>query len=110
MRAANKPWAPRDCRLVLSDGTVFEGRSFGATGTVVAEVVFNTSLTGYQEIMSDPSYAGQVNAPLLWVDFLPPALWTSLGRRWPLSMRFIFYLLQRGLGTCAVIGLEARGA
>jgi len=57
--ASQRPWAPRDCRLVLSDGSVFEGRSFGAKGTVVGEVVFNTSLTGYQEIMSDPSYAGQ---------------------------------------------------
>lgn len=46
--------------LVLADGTVFWGRGLGATGETVGEVVFNTSITGYQEIMTDPSYAGQV--------------------------------------------------
>ena len=46
--------------LVLADGTVFWGRGVGATGAKVGEVVFNTSLTGYQEVMTDPSYAGQI--------------------------------------------------
>nr|CRH06987.1 carbamoyl phosphate synthetase, glutamine amidotransferase small subunit [Candidatus Magnetococcus massalia] len=46
--------------LVLEDGTRFEGRSLGARGEQVGEVCFNTSMTGYQEIMSDPSYAGQI--------------------------------------------------
>jgi carbamoyl-phosphate synthase small subunit len=46
--------------LVLADGTVFRGRSIGAKGTSVGEVVFNTSMTGYQEILTDPSYAGQI--------------------------------------------------
>ncbi|NBC36333.1 glutamine-hydrolyzing carbamoyl-phosphate synthase small subunit [Novosphingobium sp. FSY-8] len=46
--------------LVLSDGHVAWGRGFGATGNAVGEVCFNTSITGYQEIMTDPSYAGQV--------------------------------------------------
>lgn len=46
--------------LALADGTVFEGYSFGAEGEVAAEVVFNTSLTGYQEILYDPSYKGQI--------------------------------------------------
>jgi len=46
--------------LVLADGTVFEGLSFGAEGRASGEVVFNTSLTGYQEILTDPSYAGQL--------------------------------------------------
>ncbi|MFZ3073107.1 MAG: glutamine-hydrolyzing carbamoyl-phosphate synthase small subunit [Thermodesulfobacteriota bacterium] len=46
--------------LVLSDGTVFEGYSFGAEGETVGEVVFNTSMTGYQEILTDPSYKGQI--------------------------------------------------
>ena len=46
--------------LVLSDGTVFWGRGLGARGTAVGEVCFNTSMTGYQEIMTDPSYAGQI--------------------------------------------------
>ena len=46
-------------RLVLQDGSVWHGTSFGAAGTGVAEVVFNTALTGYQEILTDPSYRGQ---------------------------------------------------
>ena len=46
--------------LVLADGTVFEGHGFGATGSAVGEVCFNTAMTGYQEIMTDPSYAGQI--------------------------------------------------
>ena len=46
--------------LALADGTVFEGFAFGATGEVSGEVVFNTSMTGYQEILTDPSYAGQI--------------------------------------------------
>ena len=46
--------------LVLEDGTVFEGRSFGARVPATGEVVFNTSMTGYQEVLTDPSYAGQI--------------------------------------------------
>lgn len=46
--------------LILQDGTVLWGRGFGASGRSVGEVCFNTSLTGYQEIMTDPSYAGQI--------------------------------------------------
>ena len=46
--------------LALADGTLWEGRSFGAIGETTGEVVFNTSLTGYQEILTDPSYHGQV--------------------------------------------------
>lgn len=48
--------------LVLADGTVFEGRSFGAPGESIGEVVFNTSMAGYQEILTDPSYKGQIVA------------------------------------------------
>jgi carbamoyl-phosphate synthase small subunit len=47
-------------RLVLADGTVFEGESFGAKGERIGEVVFNTSMMGYQEILTDPSYVGQI--------------------------------------------------
>lgn len=47
-------------KLALEDGTVFTGKSFGATGEVEGEVVFNTSMTGYQEILTDPSYRGQI--------------------------------------------------
>ena len=46
--------------LVLADGTVLEGSGFGATGHAVGEVCFNTAMTGYQEILTDPSYAGQI--------------------------------------------------
>jgi carbamoyl-phosphate synthase small subunit len=49
-------------KLALEDGTVFTGWSFGATGTTTGEVVFNTSMTGYQEILTDPSYCGQIIA------------------------------------------------
>ncbi|KAG2321511.1 hypothetical protein Bca4012_057403 [Brassica carinata] len=54
-----KPWSSYDARLVLEDGSIWPAKSFGAPGTRVAELVFNTSLTGYQEILTDPSYAGQ---------------------------------------------------
>jgi carbamoyl-phosphate synthase small subunit len=47
-------------KLVLENGTIFTGDSFGAAGETTGEVVFNTSLTGYQEILTDPSYAGQI--------------------------------------------------
>ncbi len=56
MPAQDKPTA---C-LVLADGSIFYGHGFGATGVTVAELVFNTAMTGYQEILTDPSYAGQV--------------------------------------------------
>ena len=46
--------------LALSDGTVFFGEGFGSTGRTIAELCFNTSMTGYQEILTDPSYAGQI--------------------------------------------------
>ncbi|SMX43226.1 glutamine-hydrolyzing carbamoyl-phosphate synthase small subunit [Actibacterium lipolyticum] len=59
MPAASAHTKPTAC-LTLADGTVFYGHGFGATGTTVAELCFNTAMTGYQEIMTDPSYAGQV--------------------------------------------------
>src|SRR5512143_2051635 len=46
--------------LALADGTVFEGQAYGAEGETVGEVVFNTSMSGYQEILTDPSYKGQI--------------------------------------------------
>ena len=46
--------------LALEDGTIFRGRSIGFSGQSVGEVVFNTAMTGYQEILSDPSYARQI--------------------------------------------------
>src|SRR5271167_4708841 len=47
-------------KLALEDGTVYTGRSFGATGETTGEIVFNTSMTGYQEVLTDPSYKGQI--------------------------------------------------
>ncbi|MBM4230063.1 MAG: carbamoyl-phosphate synthase small subunit, partial [Gammaproteobacteria bacterium] len=49
-----------DAVLALADGTLFRGQSIGATGKTSGEVVFNTALTGYQEILSDPSYSRQI--------------------------------------------------
>ncbi|MBN1490184.1 MAG: glutamine-hydrolyzing carbamoyl-phosphate synthase small subunit [Phycisphaerae bacterium] len=51
---------PRICKLAFEDGAVHTGTAFGADGTRPGEVVFNTSLTGYQEILTDPSYCGQI--------------------------------------------------
>jgi carbamoyl-phosphate synthase small subunit len=62
MKQSPAPWtdAPMTARLVLDDGTVISGMGLGATGTAVGEVCFNTAITGYQEILTDPSYAGQI--------------------------------------------------
>lgn len=50
----------KQARLLLEDGTLFTGRAFGADGQSTGEVVFNTGITGYQEVISDPSYCGQI--------------------------------------------------
>ena len=62
MASANAPWTAvkPTALLVLADGTEIEGRGLGAEGSAVGEVCFNTALTGYQEILTDPSYAGQI--------------------------------------------------
>ncbi|WP_378949688.1 glutamine-hydrolyzing carbamoyl-phosphate synthase small subunit [Mesorhizobium sp. ANAO-SY3R2] len=62
MASETAPWATEapTAVLVLADGTVITGRGLGATGSAVAEVCFNTALTGYQEILTDPSYASQI--------------------------------------------------
>ena len=61
-RPSPKPWTeePATARLVLADGSVIAGMGLGATGHAVGEVCFNTAMTGYQEILTDPSYAGQI--------------------------------------------------
>jgi carbamoyl-phosphate synthase small subunit len=51
---------PAVLRLALADGTVFEGFAYGALGTITGEVVFTTGMTGYQEVLTDPSYCGQI--------------------------------------------------
>ena len=48
-----------DRKLILEDGAVYEGYAFGAPGEKIVEIVFNTSMVGYQEILSDPSYTDQ---------------------------------------------------
>ena len=80
--------------LALADGTVYIGNSIGASGSTVGEVVFNTSMTGYQEILTDPSYCQQIvtltyphignygtnpediHYLLLPPSFSPPSQWT----------------------------------
>lgn len=52
--------APLNARLILADGTVIAGQGLGATGSAVGEVCFNTAITGYQEILTDPSYTAQI--------------------------------------------------
>jgi carbamoyl-phosphate synthase small subunit len=61
-RPVPRDWteAPATARLVLADGRVIEGQGLGATGSAVGEVCFNTAITGYQEVLSDPSYAAQI--------------------------------------------------
>jgi len=54
------PPSPSPALLALADGTIFRGQSIGADGAAVGEVVFNTAITGYQEILTDPSYCGQI--------------------------------------------------
>src|SRR4029079_8985273 len=54
------PIVPQPAKLALEDGTVYTGHSFGAAGETAGEVGFNTSLSGYQEVLTDPSYRGQI--------------------------------------------------
>jgi carbamoyl-phosphate synthase small subunit len=62
LKTSPKPWSDKvaSACLVLDDGTVIRGMGIGATGSAAAEVCFNTAITGYQEILTDPSYAGQI--------------------------------------------------
>ena len=55
----NHPYK-KNARLVLCNGITFSGYSFGAPGTTIGEIVFNTGMTGYQEVITDPSYYGQI--------------------------------------------------
>ena len=53
-------YTPTAATLLLADGTVFKGKSLGKIGTAIGELCFNTGMTGYQEVFTDPSYTGQV--------------------------------------------------
>ena len=70
--------------LILEDGTVFEGTSIGSTREVISEIVFNTSMTGYLEVLTDPSYAGQAVVHDVSSDRklrdLPGGLWSPKDR------------------------------
>ena len=71
----------REARLILDNGTVFSGWSFGADVNTVGEVVFNTAMMGYPESLTDPSYAGQIlvtTFPLIGNYGVPS---TGIGRR-----------------------------
>ena len=105
--------------LVLSDGTVFEGKSFGAEGTKQGEVVFNTSMSGYQEILTDPSYFGQMVAmtyPLIGNygintdDFESGQVWLSAFIVKEYSRIYSNYRADKSLGDFlkeqGVIGIE----
>ncbi|MCR4568748.1 MAG: carbamoyl phosphate synthase small subunit, partial [Pseudobutyrivibrio sp.] len=70
--------------LILEDGTVFEGTSIGSTREVISEIVFNTSMTGYLEVLTDPSYAGQavcMTYPLIGNYGITPDM--ESGKPWP---------------------------
>ncbi len=60
IKTSPRPAPQAAALLVLADGTVFRGRGIGAKGQSIGEVCFNTAITGYQEILTDPSYAGQI--------------------------------------------------
>ena len=110
--------------LALADGTIFVGRSIGSTGTTVGEVVFNTAMTGYQEILTDPSYCQQivtltyphignygvntedveaekVHAAGLIIKDLP-----LIASNFRTSMTLSDYLIQQG--TVAIAGIDTR--
>ena len=59
-RRSGKVSKGREAILALADGRIFRGRAFGAVGETVGEAVFNTAMTGYQEVLTDPSYKGQL--------------------------------------------------
>ncbi|MGV8959015.1 MAG: glutamine-hydrolyzing carbamoyl-phosphate synthase small subunit [Stenotrophomonas sp.] len=110
--------------LVLEDGTVFEGESVGAPGLSVGEVVFNTAMTGYQEILTDPSYARQMvtltyphigNTGMTDQDDEAAQVWSSglivrdVPRRpsnWRSQISLQDWLLQRGV--VAISGIDTR--
>ena len=100
-------------RLVLQDGSIYRGTSFGATGTAEGEVVFNTSMTGYQEVLTDPSYAQQI---VVMTDGRPYAMgiytgvipWAAPGVQLPISV--LFHLKFRpddGIDVTALQRIEA---
>ncbi len=107
--------------LALSDGTVFEGFSFGAEGETTGEVVFNTAMTGYQEVLTDPSYRGQIVTMTYteqgnygindedveswrpWVEGFIVKEPSSVASNWRAKKRLEEYLSEKGIvGICGI--------
>lgn len=111
--------------LALEDGTVFEGKSFGAPKDRTGEVVFNTSITGYQEIFTDPSYAGQIvvltnpqignyganeydqEAPHPYIEGLIVREFSSTASNWRSKEKAEHFLSQNGIPVAAEIDTRA---
>ncbi|MDH3492852.1 MAG: glutamine-hydrolyzing carbamoyl-phosphate synthase small subunit [Acidobacteriota bacterium] len=109
----------KEAILVLEDGRTFRGLSFGATGEAFGEIVFNTSMTGYQEILTDPSYAGQIvtmTYPLIgnygvneedvesrrpWVEALVVREASRISSNWRATETLDAYLVRHG-----IVGIE----
>ena len=115
---------PAPALLALADGTVFRGTAIGATGQTVGEVVFNTALTGYQEILTDPSYRQQLvtltyphigNTGANAEDVESPGLFAAglvirdlplLASNWRMAETLPAYLARHG--TVAIAGVDTR--
>ena len=111
--------------LALEDGTVFEGRGFGARADSVGEVVFNTAITGYQEIFTDPSYAGQIvvltypqignyganlydqESARPWIEGLVVREFSSLASNWRSAETAEHFLASNGIPVAAEIDTRA---
>lgn len=111
--------------LALEDGTVFEGTSFGAPKDSLGEVVFNTAITGYQEIFTDPSYSGQIvvltnpqignygandydrEAPRPYIEGLIVREFSSIASNWRSKENAEHYLAENGIPVAAEIDTRA---
>ncbi len=111
--------------LALEDGTVFEGKSFGAHKDRLGEVVFNTAITGYQEIFTDPSYSGQIvvltnpqignyganegdlEAPRPYIEGLIVREFSSLASNWRSEENAEKFLAENGVPVAAEIDTRA---
>jgi len=111
-------------RLILSDGTIFTGNSFGAENPIIGEVVFNTGMTGYQEVLTDPSYFGQIvcmTYPIQgnygindkdfeshqpWVSGFIVREWCHQPSNWRCQHSLNFYLQQKGI--TGIYGIDTR--
>jgi len=111
--------------LALEDGTVFQGRSYGARTVRTGEVVFNTSLTGYQEVFTDPSYSGQIviltnpqignygtnadddEAARAWIEGLIVREWSEVPSNWRSSETADAFLARQGVPVASELDTRA---